>query len=136
MRSWTNVSSISLARLLLDTHVLIWVPSGDPRLSAAAREAMQHAEAELFASAVTAFELADLQARRRVAMTEDLATFAGPLGLSVLDLPANAWTVAAGLPEIHRDPVDRMMIAHAMIGDFTLVTGDAKVRRYPVRTLW
>ena len=97
---------------------------------------MQHAEAELFTSAVTAFELADLQARGRIEMTEDLATFAAPLGLSVLDLPANAWTVAAGLPDIHRDPVDRMMIAHALIGDFTLVTVDEKVRRYPIRTLW
>jgi PIN domain nuclease of toxin-antitoxin system len=123
-------------RLLLDTHVLIWVPTSDPRLSAAARRAMQDAEAELFASAITAFELAELQARKRIAMTEDIAVIGDPLGLKVLDFPAEARTVAARLPPIHRDPIDRMMIAHAMVGGFTLVTADRNVRRYPVPTLW
>jgi PIN domain nuclease of toxin-antitoxin system len=123
-------------RLLLDTHVLIWVPTGDPRLSAAARDALQDPAAELFASAVTAFELADLQGRGRIAMTEPLAPVAERLGLSVIDLPADAWTVAAGLPAIHRDPVDRMMIAHGILGDFTLVTADRTVRLYPAKSLW
>jgi len=97
---------------------------------------MQHSEAELFASAVTAFELTDLQGRGRVAMSEDIATFAGPLGLSVLDFPSEAWSVAASLPKLHRDPVDRMMIAHAILGGFTLVTADKTIRRYPVKSLW
>jgi PIN domain nuclease of toxin-antitoxin system len=125
-----------LARLLLDTHVLVWAPTGDPRLGLAARQAMQVSGAELFVSAVTAFELTDLQQRGRIAMTESLSTFADPFGLSILDLPAQAWTVAARLPDIHRDPVDRMMIAHAILGDFTLVTADRLIRRYPVKTLW
>ena len=123
-------------RLLLDTHVLVWVPTGDPRISAAAREAILDPDAELCASAVTAFELADLQSRGRIAMTENLDTFAGPLGLSVLDFPALAWTVCGELPDIHRDPIDRMMIAHALVGDLTLVTAVETVRSYPVRSLW
>jgi PIN domain nuclease of toxin-antitoxin system len=123
-------------RLLLDTQVLIWVPTGDPRLSRTAREVMQHADAELFVSAITAFELADLQSRGRIAMVEDLGSFAGPLGLSVLDFPAEAWTLCSRLPDIHRDPIDRMMIAHALLSDFTLVTADETVRSYPVKSVW
>jgi PIN domain nuclease of toxin-antitoxin system len=123
-------------RLLLDTHVLIWAPTGDPRLSAAARDAMTNPEAELFASAVTAFELADLQERGRVAMIEDVGAVAAVLGLSVLDFPAEAWRIAASLPDIHRDPVDRMLVAHAIAGDFAVVTADTMIRRYPVKSLW
>lgn len=123
-------------RLLLDTHVLIWLPTGDPRLSKAAREAIANPESELFASAVTAFELASLQRRGRVAMVEDMAAVADVLGLSVTDFPAEAWRVAERLPDIHRDPVDRMLIAHAIVGDFTLITADANIGRYPVKSLW
>jgi PIN domain nuclease of toxin-antitoxin system len=97
---------------------------------------MQRPEAELFTSAVTAFELADLQSRGRVAMSEGLATVAGPLALSVLDFPADAWRIAETLPKLHRDPVDRMMIAHAILGGFTIVTADKTVRSYPVQSLW
>jgi PIN domain nuclease of toxin-antitoxin system len=123
-------------RLLLDAHVLIWLPTGDPRLSKAAREAIADPESELFASAVTAFELASLQQRGRVAMVEDMAAVADVLGLSVTDFPAEAWRVAERLPDFHRDPVDRMLIAHAIVGDFTLITADADIRRYPVKSLW
>lgn len=50
--------------------------------------------------------------------------------------PAQLWTVAASLPNIHGDPVDRMLIAHALIGDFILVTIDAKIGSDPIRTVW
>ncbi len=123
-------------RLLLDTHVLIWIPTGDPRLSATAHRTMQDSNAALYASSVTAFELADLQKRGRVAMREPIETVAAPLGLTILDFPAEAWTVASRLPDLHRDPVDRMMIAHAIVGDFTLVTADKTIRRYPVKSIW
>ena len=123
-------------RLLLDTHVLIWVPTGDPRVSAAARQAIQRADAELCVSAVTAFELADLQARGRIAMTEPIATITGVLGLTLVDLPADLWAMAAKLPMAHGDPIDRMLVAHAIAGDFALLTADANIRRYPVRVIW
>lgn len=112
------------------------MPTGDPRLEARARGALQDADAELFVSAVTAFELTDLQGRGRVSMTEDIATIAGPMGFSIIDFPADAWRVLAMLPTIHGDPIDRMLIAHAIALDLTLVTADRMIARYPVKTLW
>lgn len=105
-------------------------------MSGAARAAMQQPEAELFVSAVTAFELSDLQSRGRVAMTEPISAVAAVLGFTMIDYPAESWVIAASLPRLHRDPVDRMMIAHAIIADLTLVTADKTIRRYPVKTLW
>jgi PIN domain nuclease of toxin-antitoxin system len=43
---------------------------------------------------------------------------------------------ADSLPDIHRDPVDRMLIAHAIAAGLVLVTADRQIDRYPVRTLW
>lgn len=54
----------------------------------------------------------------------------------VLPLPQEVWMLAEGLPDLHRDPIDRMLIAHAIHADLTLVTADEVIRRYPVRTLW
>jgi PIN domain nuclease of toxin-antitoxin system len=91
---------------------------------------------ELFVSAVTAFELANLQQRKRIAMEEDFAKVAEVLGLTLLDFPAEAWRVVKRLPGLHGDPVDRMLIAHAIVGGLTLVTADKTVRSYKVKSLW
>lgn len=56
--------------------------------------------------------------------------------MSVIDYPAEAYHVADSLPDIHRDPVDRMLIAHALHAGLPIVTADATIRRYPVRTIW
>ena len=85
---------------------------------------------------VTAVELTDLQRRRRIEISETIDDLAALIGFSVVDLPGNIWRIVQDLPGIHRDPVDRMMIAHAIAGDFTLVTADARIPRYPVKLLW
>jgi PIN domain nuclease of toxin-antitoxin system len=121
-----------LAQLLIDTQILVWVPSGDPRLRRTIIEALADANSQLFVSAVVAFEFADLQQRRRIAVTEEIATLAQIIDFSVIDLPARCWETAVSLPDIHRDPVDRMLIAHAIVGGFTLVTSDQNIHKYPV----
>jgi PIN domain nuclease of toxin-antitoxin system len=55
--------------------------------------------------------------------------------MTLLTFPADAARAAAKLPQIHRDPVDRMTIAHALSEDLILVTADANMRKYPVRLL-
>jgi PIN domain nuclease of toxin-antitoxin system len=46
-----------------------------------------------------------------------------------------SWEITAGLPLIHRDPVDRMLVAHALVDGMTILTADANIRRYPVPTI-
>ena len=123
-------------RLLLDTQILVWLSTGDPRLSAQAREAIFAPSAELLVSALTAFEFTDLQRRKRVPIDENIATLCQTYGLTLIGFPADGWSIAATLPQIHLDPVDRMLIAHAILADLTLVTADIAIRKYPVKTLW
>jgi PIN domain nuclease of toxin-antitoxin system len=118
--------------LLLDTHVIIWMATGDPRLKRVDTKALRDPEKKLFVSAVVACELTDLQHRGRLAMTEPLDHLRDHMGFELLDLPAEAWSILSGLPPIHRDPIDRMLIAHALCTGMTLVSADANIRRYPV----
>lgn len=120
------------ASILLDTHTVVWMATDDPRLRQIDRTALLDPARELLVSAVTALELADLQHRGRVAVTESLEVLREHMDFQVVELPAECWRVAAGLPPIHRDPVDRMLIAHALTEGLTLATADANIRRYPV----
>jgi PIN domain nuclease of toxin-antitoxin system len=58
------------------------------------------------------------------------------LGGSVLSIRSAHITALAGLPDLHRDPFDRMLISQATAGGFALVTSDEQVRKYPVRSVW
>lgn len=122
--------------LLLDTHVLAWFAAGDKRLTPNALEAILNPDTPLFVSAVVAWEYTDLELRGRFDGAGPLGALLDHLDATTLDYPADLWTLAAALPPIHRDPVDRMLVAHAMALDATLVTADAKLRQYPVATLW
>lgn len=118
--------------LLLDTQILVWLVVGDSRLDAAQQAAIFDADNDLVVSAVVAFEYTELQLRGRFPVNEPLEELERRFGLTIAGYPADAWQLIEKLPLIHREPVDRMLIAHAMIDNMPIVTADAKIRRYPV----
>lgn len=122
--------------LLLDTHILVWLANGDKRLSKTALEAIIDPDNALFLSAVNAWEYADLEQRGRFNGSGPLQPLIETLDIQTLDLPASIWTTVGALPNIHRDPIDRMMIAHAMSLELRLISADRNVRKYPVSTIW
>lgn len=122
--------------LLLDTQVLVWIGLADARLSPAVHDALRDPEAEFAISSVTAYEFEDLRIRNRLGPVDTIGVLVSGLGATLLDFPGEAYRNVPKLPKLHRDPVDRMLIAHAIHADLTLVTADATMREYPVRTLW
>lgn len=84
---------------------------------------------------MVAYEFTHLQRDRRIAVEEPFTSLQELLGFELVDLPANIWRVVETLPLIHRDPVDRMLVAHALAADMTLVTADRSIRKYPVPTI-
>lgn len=122
-------------RLLLDTQMLVWMVNGDRRLRPEWIETLSRPSTSLHLSPVMAFEFVELQRRRRIPVDEPLAELIERFDLAEEDFPSGCWGVAADLPLIHRDPVDRMLAAHALIGGFTLATADANLRRYPIGTI-
>ncbi len=122
--------------LLLDTNILIWTAIGDQRLPTKVRQVLEDGVTPLFVSAVNAWEFSELEVRGRLPAGLTFELVIDSLSIDVLDLPANAWSVSKRLPRHHKDPIDRMMIAHAILADLTIVTSDATMRTYPVRSLW
>ncbi len=122
--------------LILDTHALAWIASDDRRLSRSLVTAMRDPDTRLLVSAITAYEYSDLLGRGRLPTTVYIDILRAVLGLILVDFPAALWPVAITLPNIHRDPVYRMLIAHAIAIDATLVTADRTMQRYPVKILW
>lgn len=117
-------------RLLLDTHVAIWWLSGNQRLSSSTRSAIESAD-EVYLSVVSLWEILIKQDRGRL----DLPVgFADALREDFTDLPLHAEHVtgARGLPLIHRDPFDRMLVAQARAEGLTVVTADHLVADYGV----
>ena len=128
-----------MLRLLLDTHVVLWA-LGDPgRLSKAARHALVNPDNELAVSAVTAWEVA---IKRQLGKLTTPGTAKDWLVPAVEELGAR-WTpigtgVAASvetLPQHHRDPFDRVLIAQAILEGWTLVSADPVFDAYGVTRL-
>ena len=110
--------------------------SGDSRLSQRIRAAIADPETQLIVSAVVAWEFIDLQIRGRFPIGVNLTDLIARFHMTIVDYPASAWKLAPTFPDVHKDPVDRMLVAHAILEDHLLATADAKIRQYPVKTLW
>lgn len=121
--------------IFADTHVLVWLANGSKRLPAAARELLM-TETRIGVNAVIAWEYADLRERGRLNGSPSLDEIVSELSLELVNLPAGVWQLARSLPRVHQDPVDRMLIAHAMLEDGTIASADENVRRYPAKFLW
>jgi PIN domain nuclease of toxin-antitoxin system len=119
-------------RLLLDTHILIWLVLDDRRLSEAQRSALIDPDNAIILSPVIAYELTHLQRIRRIPLSEPIDRLQELTGFELVDLPRDSWRSAAELPDIHRDPIDRLLVSHALCDDMSIVTADANIRRYPV----
>lgn len=124
--------------LLLDTNALIWWLTASPRLSVAAREAIAGAGANALVSAVTGYEIALKQARGLLPATlpEEIETAVAGEGFGVLPLSLHHAVTAARLPDLHRDPIDRLLVAQALIEDLAIVSIDRVFAAYRVEVVW
>jgi PIN domain nuclease of toxin-antitoxin system len=127
-------------RLLLDTHALLWWIADDERLSPRAAALIADGGNQVLVSAASAWEIVVKSGLGRVEVPTPVDRF------FVAQLEANAFVPlpiqmrhALGLealPDVHRDPFDRILVAQAVAEDLTLVSGDAVLRSYPVAIEW
>jgi PIN domain nuclease of toxin-antitoxin system len=121
-------------KLLLDTHLLLWAANDSSRLSADARRLLEDPDSELLFSVASLWEIAIKSGLGR----DDFRVDARLLRRGLLDngydeLPIiSAHAVAIdGLPPLHKDPFDRLLVAQAMAEGITLLTSDPLVAAYP-----
>jgi PIN domain nuclease of toxin-antitoxin system len=121
-------------RLLLDTHVLLWWLANHPSLTERLRSEIVEAEA-VFVSAASAWEIAIKQSAGRLDPTGELGDQLQRHHFEPLTITVAHALTAGGLPRLHNDPFDRMLVAQAMLEELTLVTTDARIARYEVARL-
>lgn len=121
-------------RLLLDTQILLFAAGQPKRLSAAARKLITDERNDLAFSAASLWEItiknglgrADFRVEPRVLRRALLEN-----GYTELAITSEHAVQVEGLPDLHRDPFDRIIVAQAQCEGITLLTTDAIVARYP-----
>jgi PIN domain nuclease of toxin-antitoxin system len=127
-------------RLLLDTHALLWWLAGDEALSNTARRAIGDPDNEIFVSAAAAWEIATKYRLGRLPgaaiVAVDIAGAVASQGFIELPINIRDGLTAGGLPAIHKDPFDRMLIAQAIAADMVIVSNEGLFNAYGVPRLW
>lgn len=122
-------------RLLLDTHVYLWVRLDDARLPAPFREAIAEPANVKYVSAVSAAEIAVKRAVGKLEVEGVIDGDVGALGFDELSFTHRHAQALDALPLLHRDPFDRMLIAQAIAENLVFLTVDRACQSYDVRLL-
>lgn len=127
-------------KLLLDSHALLWYAAGDARLSVAARSAIDDIANDSFVSLASLWELAIKAGLRKLELRPDFLGFVKRAvmdnGFEVLQIDQRHLERVVWLPQHHRDPFDRMLVAQAALEGMTLVSADEMLDAYGAARLW
>lgn len=123
-------------RLLLDTHVAVWLTTDDLKLSGGARELISVSASGVYVSIVSLWEVAikrSLTGKRTGQLDASAAQLLADLrasGVDLLDVELAHVFAVETLPWHHRDPFDRLIVAQALHEPMRLVTSDRTLGRY------
>lgn len=118
--------------MVLDTHVLIWLDQGHDALGQESTERTQAAfqRDELFVAAITFWEVAMLERKRRIRMRLRPAVWRKELldaGLNEIAIDGHIGIVASDIEGLNGDPADRLILAAAQSAGAELVTADQRL---------
>ncbi len=127
-------------RLLLDTHAFLWWIADDSRLSGHARELITDNANDVYFSVASGWEIVVKAGLRRVELPDDPERFipeqVSANAFQVLPVHLRHALKMYTLPDLHRDPFDRMLVAQAVSEELVLLSGDPQIARYPVEVVW
>jgi PIN domain nuclease of toxin-antitoxin system len=121
-------------KLLLDTQILLWAAGEPERLSASARTQLNDPKNELLFSAASLWEITIKKSLGRADFrVEPRLLRRGLLDNGYTELPITSEHAVSvdALPDLHKDPFDRILLAQALVEGVTLLTADAQLAQYP-----
>jgi PIN domain nuclease of toxin-antitoxin system len=126
-------------RVLLDTHVWLWLQVDRSKLHRSRLELLQDEANALFLSAASAWEIAIKYAIGRLSLPQPPERYVPERvranGITSLSVEERHALAVAALPQHHNDPFDRLLIAQANLEDMVILTADNAFRRYGVKVL-
>jgi PIN domain nuclease of toxin-antitoxin system len=125
-------------RVLLDTHVFLWLQTEPERLGD--RLALvEDRGTTLLLSAASSWEMAIKYTLGRLPLPEPperyVPTRMRAIGAEALPIEHAHALAVASLPDLHRDPFDRLLVAQAAVAGVAILTADPAVAQYPAETL-
>lgn len=127
-------------KLLLDTQVFLWIATDSARLPRDLRTVLREPSNDLYLSVVSSWEIAVKARSGKLVLPMPVWAFLlesrERLSIQTLSIQETAVAHVAKLPDLHRDPFDRMLVCQAIEHGLTIVTSDTQIHRYPVKTLW
>jgi PIN domain nuclease of toxin-antitoxin system len=123
-------------KLLLDTHAALWFLSGDDRLGENARRHLSDDTNRVLLSAVVVWEVAVKRSLGRLELPDEYLSLLLDAGVQGLSVSVEHAAAVEHLPQHHRDPFDRMLVAQAAIEGAALVSRDDALRPYDVTLIW
>ena len=127
-----------MAAFLLDTCALVWLANGNGRMPVRVRRELAEAD-ELYVSSVSAREISRKLQKGTLSLDDDVRTVWTNLvesyRLKVLPVTPEIAIASTELPDIHKDPADRFIIATAKVGNLKVVTSDGRFSEYGIDIL-
>lgn len=122
-------------RLLVDSHVLVWLLYEPERFSPPVKEKLKSADV-IYVSAASLWELAEMHAAGRLAYAPaELTGGVQALGLKLLPVSPDHAVAAGSVVESIKNMFDRILVAQARAEGCTLVTADSKLNKPGILTL-
>ena len=124
-------------KVLTDTHTLVWALSDQASLSKKARQVLT--DSEVTVSVANLWELVVKMKKKGGLLADPLQWWQKYVvnpGISTLSIRTAHVTTLGSLPDFHKDPFDRILVAQAMTEKLSLVTKDSHLARYGVSIIW
>jgi PIN domain nuclease of toxin-antitoxin system len=125
-------------KYLLDTHIILWIAEDSPRLSETVRGALTDKASEKYVSVVSAWEVALKLGTGKLQVEGGLQKYFEIIdnyGFATLAVEREYLRQLFNLPEHHKDPFDRLLVATAITESMVLITADKNIQKYNARFL-
>ncbi len=127
-------------KALLDTHTFLWWNTNDPQLSDTVREFIGNGSNEIFLSAASAWEIAIKYGKGRLVLPEKpelyVANRLAQHRFLSLPIQLSHAVQVYRLPQIHKDPFDRLLVVQSQLEEIPLLTADLQIAHYHVNIIW
>jgi PIN domain nuclease of toxin-antitoxin system len=120
---------------LLDTHILLWWLNDPKKIRKKAHGIIADRENKVYVSSVSFWEIAIKNSLGRINIPRNMLKILSEDTLEILPLYPEETLLVTDLPDLHKDPFDRMLIAQAKFNDLVLITRDRVIPKYPVVTI-
>jgi PIN domain nuclease of toxin-antitoxin system len=127
-------------KVLLDTHTFLWWVADDPQISVTAKNIITNPDNDIYLSVVSAWEIIIKVGIGKLSLCEPpeiyIPTRIASNQFEILPVQISHILKINSLPNFHKDPFDRLLIAQSLVENFSLITLDSAIAQYPVQTIW